>query len=49
MSDCEIIALSILGETIGIDSENYLFGKLKSDHRMDEILWFGLTMRDSVY
>jgi hypothetical protein len=35
MSDCEIIALSIVGETIGIDSENYLFGKLKSDHQMD--------------
>ena len=31
MSDCEIITLSILGESIGIDSENYLFGKLKSD------------------
>ncbi len=28
MSDSEVIALSILGETIGIDSENYLFGKL---------------------
>lgn len=35
MSDCEIIALSILGETISIDSENWLFGKLKSDHHMD--------------
>ena len=35
MSDCEVIALSILGETIGIDSENYLFGKLKSDHHED--------------
>ena len=32
MSDCEIIALSLVGETIGIDSENYLFGKIKSDH-----------------
>ncbi len=35
MYDCEIIALSIVGETIGIDSENYLFGKLKSDHIHD--------------
>ena len=35
LSDCEVIALSILGETIGIDSENYLFGKLKSDHLKD--------------
>lgn len=35
ISDCEVIALSILGETIGIDSENYLFGILKSDHHED--------------
>jgi len=35
MSDCEIITLSILSESIGIDSENYLFGKLKSDHLED--------------
>ena len=35
MSDCEVIALSVLCETIGIDSENYLFGKLKSDHLKD--------------
>jgi hypothetical protein len=35
MSDCEIIALSLVGETIGIDSENYLFGKIKSDHIHD--------------
>jgi hypothetical protein len=35
MSDCEIIALSIVGECIGIDSENYLFGKLKADHSQD--------------
>ena len=27
MSDCEIIALSLVGETIGVDSENYLFAK----------------------
>jgi len=35
MSDCEIIALSLLGETIGIDSENYLFGKIRADHSQD--------------
>lgn len=35
MSDCEIITMSILCESIGIDSENYLFGKLKSDHFQD--------------
>lgn len=35
MSDCEIITLSLLGEAIGIDSENYLFGKLRSDHLQD--------------
>ena len=32
LSDCEIIALSITGESIGIDSENYFWGKLKKDH-----------------
>ena len=35
MSDCEIIILSLVGETIGIDSENCLFGKIKSDHIHD--------------
>ena len=35
MSGCEIITLSIVGESIGIDSENYLFGKLRSDHSHD--------------
>ena len=35
MSDCEIITMSILCESIGIDSENYLFGKLNSDHSQD--------------
>lgn len=30
MSDCQIIALSLTDESIGIDSENYFFGKLKS-------------------
>jgi len=35
MSDCEVMALSVLCESIGIDSENYLFGKLNSDHFKD--------------
>jgi Transposase DDE domain len=35
LSDCEIIALSVTGESIGIDSENYFWGKLKSDHKCD--------------
>jgi hypothetical protein len=35
MSDCEIIAMAITGESLGIDSEKYLWGKLKSDHEED--------------
>lgn len=35
LSDCQIIALAITGETLGIDSENYFWGKLKSDHKHD--------------
>ena len=35
MSDCQIIALVLTSESIGIDSENCLFGKLKSDHAKD--------------
>ena len=35
LSDCEIIALSVTGESMGIDSENYFWGKLKSDHKND--------------
>lgn len=35
LSDCEIIALSVTGESIGIDSENYFWGKLKTDHKHD--------------
>lgn len=35
MSDCEIIALTLTSESLGIDSENYFFGKLKSDHALD--------------
>jgi hypothetical protein len=32
LSDCQMIALSVTAESIGIDSENYLFGKLKKDY-----------------
>ena len=32
MSDCEIIALALTGESIGIDSENYFWEKLKTDY-----------------
>jgi hypothetical protein len=35
MTDCEIIALSLVSESLGIDSENYLWGKLKCDHSND--------------
>jgi hypothetical protein len=35
LSDCEILALSVTAESIGIDSENYLFGKLKKDYKAD--------------
>ena len=35
MTDCEIIALSLTSESLGIDSENYLWGKLKCDHSND--------------
>jgi len=35
MNDCEIVALALTGESIGIDSETYFFGKLKSDHSKD--------------
>ena len=35
MFDFEIIVMSVLCESIGIDSENYLFGKLESDHLPD--------------
>jgi len=35
MSDCEIIALSLTSESLGIDSENYLWGKLKCDDSND--------------
>jgi hypothetical protein len=32
-SDIEVIALSITSECLGIDSENYLFSKLKNEYR----------------
>lgn len=32
MSDCEIIALSLTGESIGIDSKNYFWKKLKTNY-----------------
>jgi len=35
LSDCEIIALSVTGESLGIDSESYFWGKLKYDHKYD--------------
>ena len=35
MSDCEIIALAVTGESLGIDSESYFWGKLKNDHASD--------------
>jgi hypothetical protein len=35
MSDCQIIALALTAESIGIDSESYFFGKLKSDYTCD--------------
>lgn len=35
LSDCQIIALSVTAESIGIDSENYLFGKLNKDYKAD--------------
>lgn len=35
LSDCEIIALAITGESLGIDSESYFWGKLKSEYTID--------------
>ena len=35
MNDCSIIALSICQETLGIDSENYLWSKLSNDYGAD--------------
>lgn len=35
MDDYEIIALSLTSESLGIDSENYQWSKLKCDHTID--------------
>lgn len=35
LSDSEVVALSLSAESIGIDSESYLFGKLYTDHCQD--------------
>ncbi|WP_185955222.1 hypothetical protein [Solitalea koreensis] len=35
LSNCEIIALALSAESIGIDSENYFFEKLKAELRQD--------------
>ena len=35
MNDCSIIALCICAESIGIDSENYLWSKIMKDHKND--------------
>lgn len=35
LSDIEIVALSITSETLGIDSENQLFSKLRTEYRAD--------------
>ena len=35
MNDCSIISLSICAESIGIDSENYLWSKINKDHKSD--------------
>ena len=35
MNDCSIISLSICAEAIGIDSENYLWSKIKKDYKED--------------
>lgn len=35
MSDIEVVTLSILSESLGIDSENYLFSKLHKDYKTD--------------
>ena len=35
MNDCSIIALTICSEALGIDSENYLWSKLKKDYSQE--------------
>ncbi|WP_163322734.1 IS982 family transposase [Draconibacterium mangrovi] len=35
MSDCQIIAFAITGESLGIDSEAFLWAKIKTEHADD--------------
>lgn len=35
MNDCSIISLSICVESIGVDSENYLWSKINKDYKSD--------------
>ena len=35
LSDCEVLAVTLTAESIGIDSETYLFGKLRKDYLGD--------------
>lgn len=35
LSDCDILALVLTAESLGIDSENYFFGKLRKDYLDD--------------
>lgn len=35
MSDCQIIAFAVTGESLGIDSEAFLWAKIKSEHADD--------------
>ena len=35
LSDCSILALTLCSEALGIDSENYFWSKLQSDHAHD--------------
>lgn len=35
LADIEIVTLAVLAETLGIDSENYLFSKLKTEYSAD--------------
>lgn len=35
LSDCEVLALTLAAESLGIDSESYLFGKLRNDYSSD--------------
>lgn len=35
LSDIEIVTLSFLAETLGVDSENHLFSQLKTEYSAD--------------